>query len=380
MNILYVINNAYTKGNGLAGSCRRTVQFLRQAGENVRLLSACGMDGEEPDYPLPGDTIPIVHPLIKKQGYAFAKRDNEMIRKAVRWADVIHLEEPFALQIRVCKIADEENKPLTATYHLHPENFYASVHLQKSIWLNCMTMLVWKKTVFDHCRIIQCPTENVRNRLERWHYESELRVISNGILPLEKEEAASPIKKAAGSFLLITTGRYSVEKDQITLLKAMRYSRFANRIQLVLAGKGPTEKKLKKAADKLYQKGILNHRVVFGFYALPELLAVYRQADLYIHCANVEVEGMSCMEAISTGLVPVIAKGRISATSQFALDQNSLYPEGNAKMLAERIDFWLSKDSAREKEAQRYIGLGAEYDLHHSIELLRQMYQDAVSG
>lgn len=29
MNILYVMNNAYTKGNDLAGSCRRTVQYLR---------------------------------------------------------------------------------------------------------------------------------------------------------------------------------------------------------------------------------------------------------------------------------------------------------------------------------------------------------------
>ena len=133
MNILYVMNNAYTKGNGLAGSCRRTVQYLREAGENVRILSARGESGEEPDYPLPDDSIPVVHSLVKQQGYAFAKRDDEMIRRAVRWADVVHLEEPFDLQIRVCKIASQEGKPLTATYHLHPENFYSTVSLHTSI-------------------------------------------------------------------------------------------------------------------------------------------------------------------------------------------------------------------------------------------------------
>ena len=380
MNILYVMNNAYTKGNGLAGSCRRTVQYLREAGENVRILSASGADGETPDYPLQDDTIPLVQTLIRKQGYAFAKRDDEVIRNAIRWADVVHLEEPFDLQIRVCKIAVKERKPLTATYHLHPENFYSTVHLQKSIWFNRMTMLVWRETVFNHCKIVQCPTENVRKRLERWHYKSELRVISNGMLPNAETNAVSPIKKENGAFLLISTGRYSVEKDQITLLKAMRYSRFADRIQIVLAGRGPTEKLLKKAADKLLFDRVLKQKVVFGFYSLPELQAIYQQADLYIHCANVEVEGMSCMEAIQTGLVPVIAEGRITATSQFALSKNSIYPVGNAKALAQRIDYWLSNEDKRRTEAKRYIGMGTQYDIHKSIEQLQEMYRDVISG
>lgn len=378
MKILYVMNNAYTKGNGLAGSCRRTVRYLREVGEDVKLLSARGADGEEPDFPLPDDTIPLFQSLIKKQGYAFAKRDDKTIREAVRWADVIHLEEPFDLQIRVCKIAREEHKPLTATYHLHPENLFSTVHLQKSLWFNRMTMRVWRDTVFNHCRIVQCPTESVKQRLEKCHYCSELRVISNGMLPREEANAASPIKKEEEAYLLISTGRYSVEKDQITLLKAMRYSRFADRIQLVLAGKGPTEKALRKEADKLLRDGILKHEAIFGFYGLPELQAIYRQADLYIHCAKVEVEGMSCMEAIQTGLVPVIAEGILTATSQFALDSGSVFPEGDARALAARIDEWLSDDERRQEEARRYIGMGSEYDIHKSIEQLLQMYRDAV--
>ena len=159
----------------------------------------------------------------------------------------------------------------------------------------------------------------------------------------------------------------------------MRYSRFADRIQLVLAGRGPTDKALRKYAERLLQDGILKREVIFGFYTLPELQAVYQQADLYIHCANVEVEGMSCMEAIQTGLVPVIAEGRIAATSQFALSNESLFPAGDAKALAERIDMWLSDEERRKKEASRYAGLGLQYDINKSIALLRQMYEDAVS-
>ena len=379
MKILFVINNAYTKGNGLAASCRQTIQYLREAGEDVRLLSAPGSEGESPDYPLPEGRIPLFHTLIKQQGYAFAKCDIAMIRKAVHWADVVHLEEPFDLQIKVCKIAEEEKKPLTATYHLHPENFYSTVHLQNSLWFNSMTMLVWRNTVFNHCNIVQCPTENVKERLEKWHFKSELRVISNGIIS-QNTYAVSPIKKEEGIYLIITTGRFSVEKDQITLLKAMRYSRFASSIQLVLAGKGPTEKRLRKEAERLLREGILKREVVFGFYNLSELQAIYKQANLYIHCAKVEVEGMACMEAIQTGIVPIIAKGQITATSQFTFDHDSIFPAGNAKALAKQIDFWLSDDRRRRIEAERYLGIGVKYSINDSILQLRKMYQDAVHG
>jgi len=378
MKILYVMNNAFAKGNGLSASCQRTVQYLRDAGEDVRILSEAGPDGEQPEYVLPEETIPVFDGLVREQGYSFARPDDDVIREAVRWADVVHLEEPFVLQIHVCRIAEEENKPLTATYHLHPENLYSSIHLRKEPNLNNSTMLVWRDMVFDHCKIVQCPTENVRQRLERWHFQSELRVISNGMLPAP-ELPVSDREKSTDVYTVITTGRYSVEKDQTTLLRAMRYSKYADRIQLILAGRGPIEKTLRREADRLVQDGVLKLPPVFGFYDLDGLRELYARADLYIHCAVVEVEGLSCMEAIQTGLVPVIAEGRLTATSQFALSPESVYPERSAKKLAERIDYWLSDDDRRRKEAERYRGAGARYDIRKSIEELRQMYRDAVA-
>ena len=55
MRILFVINNVYTEGNGLSGSCRRTVKLLRDAGEDVRLLSATGY---RPEVLQPVDMFP----------------------------------------------------------------------------------------------------------------------------------------------------------------------------------------------------------------------------------------------------------------------------------------------------------------------------------
>ena len=378
MKILYVVNNAFSDGNGLSASCRHTVQYLKKAGEDVRILSGCGKDGEQPDYALSDEHIPVFDGLIRKQGYTFAEIDRETVAEAVRWADIVHLEEPFLLQAYVCVIARQEHTPLTATYHLHPENLFSSVHLRKSIFFNWNTMAIWRDAVYNHCRVIQCPTENVRRRLKRWHYRPELRVISNGMIPAVTETVPSPIKKEPDTFLLVLTGRYSYEKDQSTLLRAMRFSKYADRIQLVFAGRGPTESKLRRKAEALCRKGVINREPQFGCYNAAQLQAIYRQADLYIHCATIEVEGLSCMEAIQTGLVPVIAEGRLTATSQFALSTESRFPAKNARALARRIDYWLEDEERRRQEAERYCGLETKYSITDSVEALRRMYRDAA--
>ena len=384
MKVLYVVNNYYAEGNGLSASARRTVKYLKEAGLEVKTISAANpySNLEEPDYILPDFKVPIFDGLVRKQGYSFSKSDDDVIREAVRWADVVHLEEPFIIQMRTCKIAKEEGVPLTATYHLHPENLYASIHMRKNMPLNNATMKVWKEAVFDNCKIIQCPTENVKERLVKWKYKADLRVISNGMLPNDDKLLSNTVTgvnvKNKDIYNVVCTGRYSVEKDQATLLKAMKYSKYADKIQLILLGQGPNEAPLKRLAIKLVNKGIIKNQPIFKFCTLDELKEIYKEADLYVHCAVIEVEGLSCMEAIQMGVVPIIAKGKLSATSQFALSDKSIFKEKDAKELAEKIDYWITHDEERIKEAKKYLGSEKKYDIHKSIDLLVKMYQDAI--
>ena len=84
------------------------------------------------------------------------------------------------------------------------------------------------------------------------------------------------------------------------------------------------------------------------------------------------------MEAIQTGLLPIIASGKLTATSQFALSPECTYPCKKSKALAERIDYWLDHNEERKAEAKKYVGLGKEYDIEKSIDALVQMFNDAV--
>ena len=384
MKVLFVINSYYTKGNGLCASARRTVKKLREAGLHVRVLSTFNHDshGEQPHYMLSEYHLPIFDSVVTKQGYMFAKKDKQTIKRAVEWADVIHLEEPFGLQMYVAKLAKKLNKPCTSTYHLHPENLFASVYLSRSKFINGFTMWMWKRMVFNKCQIVQCPTQNVKERLAHAKYRAQLRVISNGLVmeDLMHLDPNRVVEKGLNEpkYTVITIGRFSVEKDIKTLIKSMKYSKHADDIQLIIAGRGPKEKSLKKLAKRMMDEGYIKNEPQFGFYPLNELQDIAAKADLYVHCAFIEVEGLSCMEAIQIGLVPIIADGKYTATSQFALDKMSIFKGRDPKDLAEKIDYWLDNDEHRNKERTKYIGLGKEYAIESSITELIQMFEDAI--
>ncbi len=383
MKVLFVVNGFYAKGNGLSGSARRTVRKLKEAGIDVKVLSGANTNpnGPQPDFVLKDFKVPVFDKLIKNQGYGFSKVDMNIIREAVRWADIIHIEEPFFIQVATCKVAEEEGKTIVGTYHLHPENLFASIGLQKSHLFNDATMHFWKKYSFDKCKILQCPTQKVKARLEKWKFKAELRVISNGLVMedlMTQEDRESAIKLSDAKYNVITIGRYSNEKDLKTLIKAMRYCKHAKEIQLIFAGRGPQRKKLKKLADKLVKDGVVKYPPIFGFYSLKELQKISINADLYIHCAFVEVEGLSCMEAVQIGIVPIIAKGELTSTSQFALSDKSTFKERDPIDLASKIDYWLDDDARREEEAKKYIGLGNKYNIDYSIQEIIKMYNDAL--
>ena len=384
MKVLFVINGYYTKGNGLSGSARRTVKKLKEAGIDVKVLSVRNSDpnGPQPDFVLNDFHIPLFDTLVKKQGYEFSKTDKSIIREAISWADVVHLEEPFFLQYEACKIAKELNKPLTGTYHLHPENLFASVGLDRVHFFNKRTMIIWRDYVFNNCKILQCPTENVKGRLLRYKFKPELRVISNGLvmedLLTKTDEDIKDTDINDAKYRIITIGRFSAEKDLTTLLKAMKYCRHSQDIRLIFAGRGPKKNKLERMANRLVKRGILKYPPIFGFYTLKELQKLSCSVDLYIHCAYIEVEGLSCMEAIQVGIVPIIAKGRYTATSQFALTDMSTYLSKDPKDLADKIDYWLDHDELRKEEAKKYIGLGNKYNIDYSIQQTIKMFEDAL--
>lgn len=386
MKILYVINNFFIPGNGISASAQRTVKALRAEGHDVRVLAGpnkVNPDGPQADFPLKEFRFPIFQPIIEAEGFSYANGDPKIIEEAIRWADVVHLHEMFVLQYKAIKIAHKLNKPIVATFHMFPENILSSLGMGKWKWMNRTLLKLWRDNIYNECEYVQCPSEKVLDRLRRYHFKANLVVISNGIVPDECIRPATPpvnYKDPDRPLKVVCISRFAVEKDQTTLIEAMRHSKYAKRIQLHFCGSGPEGKKYKRLSHKLYHEGILGYEPIFTFNTRQELREIAADADLCIHCAKLEVEGLSVMEAMQQAAVPIISDGPYIGTSQFALNKRCLFPAQNPEALAHRIDYWLDHPDERWELGKKYVELMKTYDIKHSAEKLTQMYQNAVDS
>ena len=387
MRILFVVNSYFSQGNGLDESARRTVQALREAGHEVRVLSGPNLDnpdGPHPDYEMKKFHFPLMQPMLDSFGYAYADWHGPVVEEAVRWADVVHLEETFFLHHAAMNKAKELGKPLTGTYHVHPENIVFNCLGRRGGYLICQLLYrYWCRVFYDNYQYLQCPTDNVRERLLRHHVKAHCFTLSNGVIP---DKCIRPLTPP-GNYLdenrpldLIYIGRTAIEKDQPTLYKALRMSRYAKRIRLHIAGRGPKLDEYRRMAEQLYKDGVVGYMPVVGFYNRDQLRALAAQADLAVHCAFVEVEGMSITEAMQQAVVPVIATARYSGTSAYALDERSTFPAGDAKALAEKIDWWFDHPQKRWETGFRYAESMKRYEIANCAKALVDMFQQAIEA
>ena len=385
MRILFVVNSYFSQGNGLDESARRTVEALRAAGQEVRVLSGKNFenpDGPQPEYPMEKFHFPLMQPMLDSFGYAYADWHGPIIEEAIRWADVIHLEETFFLHHAAMNIARKLGKPITGTYHVHPENIVYNCLGFPGGNLVCQLLYrYWCRVFYDNYTYLQCPTDNVRERLERHHVKAKCFTLSNGVIP---DQCIRPTMQPA-NYLdknrpldLIYIGRTAVEKDQPTLFKAIRLSKYAKRIRLHIAGRGPKLEEYTKMANLLYQDGVVTYLPTVGFYNRDQLRQLAAKADLAVHCAFVEVEGMSITEALQQAVVPVIATARYSGTATYALDERSTYPAGDAKALAKRIDYWFDHPQERWETGFLYAASMKQYEIADCAQALIEMFQKAI--
>ena len=385
MKILFVVNSYFSQGNGLDESARRTVEALRAAGQEVRVLSGKNLenpDGPQPDYPMEKFHFPLMQPMLDSFGYAYADWHGPVIEEAIRWADVVHLEETFFLHHAAMNIARRLGKPITGTYHVHPENIVYNCLGFPGGNLICQILYrYWCRVFYDHYAYLQCPTDNVRERLERHHVKAKCFTLSNGVIPdpcirpmLPPEDYLDENRPLD----LIYIGRTAIEKDQPTLYKAIRMSKYARRIRLHIAGRGPKLEAYTKMANQLYEEGVVSYRPTVGFYNRDELRQLAAKADLAVHCAFVEVEGMSITEALQQAVVPVIATARYSGTATYALDEQSTFPAGDAKALAEKIDYWFDHPQKRWAMGFRYAQSMQKYAIDKCAQELIEMFQKAI--
>ena len=228
--------------------------------------------------------------------------------------------------------------------------------------------------IYNHVRHVHVPSKFMGNMIAERGYTATIHPISNGIQDAFMEAGE---RKAKGEWVrtkekdapikIMMIGRLSQEKRQDVIINAVRYSKYADRIQLVFAGRGPEYNKYVELGKDLH------HQPQFVYVGRNELIEHLLETDLYVHASDMESEAISCIEAFATGLVPIIANSRVSATPQFALDDRSLFIPGDPKDLARAIDYWLDHPEEKARMEEQYRLFGRHYSLAASVAKFEQM-------
>ena len=376
MKILFALDTYDTNNNGTSISAQRFANELERRGHEVRILCADPKETDEKGVALPVEVtgkyivpefiIPLFNPLIKKHGFTFGdarSKSRPVIREAVEWADVVHSFLPFPLDIVASNYAAKIGKPNTGAFHVQPENITSSVGCGKVQWVQNMLYRLFRNTFYYKYRHIHVPSAFMGRMLEERDYKAKIHVISNGIQDAfmeageNKIDNGRPLKlpEYQGKIVIMMVGRLAKEKRQDVIIDAVNHSKYADKIQLVFAGKGPQYEKYVKLGEKLANPP------QFVYVKQDELIKLLLQCDLYVHASDMESEAISCIEAFATGLVPVIANSELSATPQFALDERSLFQPGNPKDLARAIDYWLDNPKERENMEKTYVKAAKKY-------------------
>ena len=372
MVITLIVDSYAQASNGTTMTTRRFAEVLMQHGHTVK-IAASTVDNINPDnaFELGISKIPVLYQVSKSQGFIFAKKNKKVLKEAIAGSDVVHFLLPFGCQRLGKKLCDKAMIPTTAAFHLQPENITSTLHMNKLKSVNNMIYRRFKRfyNKFTH---VHCPSNMIADQLVQHGYTANLHVISNGVSPaFVKKEVTRPAE-LQDKYIILMVGRYSVEKRQDLIIHAILESKYESKIQLILAGKGPWESHLKSLGEKL------TNPPIFGFYDENELIDLINYSDLYVHASDAEIEAISCMEAFTCGLVPIISDSKISATNQFAIDEHNLFEHGNAQSLKEKIEYYIENPLEKEKRSQEYIEYAKQYSIDNCVRQLEDVFQQAI--
>lgn len=240
-----------------------------------------------------------------------------MFNQAFDGVDIIHVFLPFKLGEFAHDWARKHHVPLTAAFHLQPENVSSFIHLESSRALNDYLYDLFDQWLYYDVRHIHCPSKMIAHELKEHGYTAELHVISNGIPDAFKPGPGRDF--GDGLTHIVTVGRLAKEKNQKTIIEGVGFSKFADTLQLHICGEGPLRHELEEVGRKL------PHPPIFEYHSESDLIALLRSCPLYIHASTADIEAISVIEAFACGCVPIIGKAPMSAPAQFALLDESVF-------------------------------------------------------
>jgi glycosyltransferase involved in cell wall biosynthesis len=222
--------------------------------------------------------------------------------------DVAHIHSPVTLGVMARIGASRRRVPVVYTNHYLPANVHPSTAPRSRI----LDDLFYRHILgfSNRCSYVTAPTATALRLLRERGLRVPSGVVSNGVdlRAYSPGPADDRVRQRyglpAGRPLILSIGRLSPEKRVGVLLDAAARLEPGNHGALIaVAGTGPDEARLRDQAQRLGLAGTVRF---LGFVPRSDLPGLYRLADVFAITSEAELQSLTTMEAMATGL-PVVA-------------------------------------------------------------------------
>ena len=376
MNITIISDVYGISDNGTCVTCKNLALQMVKRGHNVTIISPFAGENESGiNYiELPIRHFWALNFILEKNGVRLAKPIKEKIIQGIKNADIVHLLLGFKTSRATLPLLFKYKIPFTTAFHAQAENISSHIGLIHSKSFNRYLYNRLYKKFYSKVQFIHTPSQFCADILNENGYKNKFYIITNGFNPkFRKIKNAKKPQKFKNKFIILNTGRYCKEKRTKILIDAINHSKHEKDIQLILLGQGPDERKLKKYGKKLTNKPITK------YLQFDKFLNTLNYADLYVHPSEIEIEGISCLEAMACGLPCIFSDSKASATRYYAKDGRSLFKCNDAENLAEKIDYLYEHPEERKKLANYYLGFSKNFEMDKAMDKMEQMFKDAIT-
>ncbi|UQD55566.1 glycosyltransferase [Flavobacterium sp. K5-23] len=225
---------------------------------------------------------------------------------------------------------------------------------------------------------VVCVSEEILNTFQKYTRLEKTKFIKieNGINLNEIYKATPYLKSEISSLwkdqdiLLIQVSRFSKQKDQKTVINALKF--LPKEVKLLLVGDGV----LRKSCENLVQKLDLNGRVIFMGLRMdiPQLL---KTADISILSSNWEGFGLVAVESMAAGK-PFVASN-VPGMSDIVKGGGILFEKGNIKELVFFIEKLINNQSYYNEIANACKTKSKQYDIQFMEEKHLELYKKLLN-
>lgn len=284
--------------------------------------------------------------------------------------DIIHAHSSFGIGWEGLVCGKLLKIPVVATFHtIIPEvtKEFLFMNIEKTKLFN---KLAWKyiKLFFNLADFIITPSEAMKKELIEKKLNKPVTVISNGI-NIKKFPKLSRKNNKQTTFISI--GRLVESKNVISILRAFKLAFFKNNnIKMIILGKGPEEKKLRNyiKANRLEKKVKM-----VGFVDNNKIIDFLKKADVFVTASQIETEGISTLEAMSTGLPVIGVNAR--ATPNLIKNAGIIIPSNNPKEMSKAMLKLSSNINLRKKLSASAHKKANKYDISKTSKELHDFYK-----